>query len=86
MYQVAQHAEKACHASVQSLWPPYEIGQAIIFLPCGFLWPPFVAGADIILLPCDLFLLLHFMVALWNTADHYIFALWFLLSLFFFLA
>jgi len=23
-------------ASVVSLWPPYEIGQAIIFLPCGF--------------------------------------------------
>jgi len=25
-----------------------------------------------------------FMVALWNRADHYIFALWFLLSIFFF--
>jgi len=25
-----------------------------------------------------------FMVALWNRADHYIFALWFLLSFFFF--
>jgi len=24
--------------------------------------------------------LMHFMVALWNRADHYIFALWFLLS------
>ena len=21
------------------LWPPYVIGQAIIFLPCGLLWP-----------------------------------------------
>ena len=28
--------------------------------------------------------LIHFMVALWNRADHYIFALWFLLPIFFF--
>jgi len=35
------------------LWPPYEIGQAIIFLPCGsFLWPPCVADAHIIFLSC----------------------------------
>jgi len=38
-------------ALTSSLWPPYGIRQAIIFLPCGFylsssfsLWPPYVIG------------------------------------------
>jgi len=25
-----------CHLASFQLWPPYVIGQAIIFLPCGF--------------------------------------------------
>jgi len=30
-------AEKSlCVCIIYSLWPPYEIGQAITFLPCGF--------------------------------------------------
>ena len=29
-----QKTEKTC-TSNSSLWPPYAIGQAIIFLPCG---------------------------------------------------
>jgi len=61
-------------------------GQAIIFYPCSFylsfflhsssfLWPPCVADAALYFCPVV-------MVALWNRADHYIFALWFLLSFF----
>ena len=49
------------------LWPPYGIGQAIIFFSLWFLlsffffffsWPPCVADADIIFLSC--FFLLSF--------------------------
>ena len=36
------------------------------------------------LLLCSMLCSVLFMVALWNRADHYIFALWFLLSIFFF--
>jgi len=55
----------------------YVIGQAIIFLPCGFflssssLWPPYVIGQAIYIF--ILWFLL--MVALCNRADHYIFIL-----------
>jgi len=41
----------------------YVIRQAITFSSCGFFF---------------LLLSSFFMVALWNRADHYIFALWFL--------
>ena len=51
-----------------SLWPPYKIGQAIIFLPYGLflfsLWPPYVTGHAIIFLSC-FFLLLSFFLAGW---------------------
>jgi len=30
-----------------SLWPPYEIGQAIIFLPCGFYLSFFISSPNL---------------------------------------
>ena len=42
------------------------------------LWPPGLADADIIFSSCSFFFLV---AALWNRTDHYIFALWFLLSI-----
>jgi len=48
------------------LWPPYEIGQAIIFLPCGFyvlsIHLFFIADADIIFLPCSFYILSSFFI------------------------
>ena len=39
------------------LWPPYGIGQAIIFSSCGFLWSPYGIGQIIIFSSCRLFYL-----------------------------
>jgi len=47
--------------------------------PHSSLWPPYVIGQAI-----HIFILSFVMVALWNRADHYIFALCFLLSSSFF--
>jgi len=58
------------HISSCCLWWPYVIGQTIIFLPCNFFLSIF-------------YLSIFFMVALWNRAGHYIFALWLLLLSFF---
>jgi len=48
-----------CSTKLAWLWPPCVIGQAIIFLPCGF----FLSYIYLL------------MVALCNRADHYIFIL-----------
>jgi len=40
---------------------------------CFYLWLPYVIGQTIYI-----FILSFAMIALWNRADHYIFALWFL--------
>jgi len=64
------------------MWPPYVIGQAIIFLPCGFfLMIALCNRADHYIF--ILWLLL--MAALHSICGHYIFALWclsFYLSIF----
>jgi len=44
-----RQSEKGKESRPVYLWPPYGIGQAIIFLHCGFfLWPPYVLGQAII--------------------------------------
>ena len=55
-------------------------GRATIRLGIGphSLWSPYVIGQTIIFSSC-----FFLIVALWNRADHYVFALWFLSSIFF---
>ena len=77
--------------SCKFLWPPYGIGQAIIFLPCGFFFLSFfLLYGRPVRSRCGHYMFVLFMVALWNRADHYIFIpsfVLFLLSIFlFFLA
>ena len=72
------------HANLTSLRPPYVIGQAIVFLPCGsfylsvFIWSPYGIGQTIVFLPCV-------MAALCNRCGDYfcpLISIFFLLSLF----
>ena len=61
------HITSTClrRVSCTLLRPLYGIGQAIIYLPCGFffLWPQCVADADIIFLSCGLFFLSSFFLS-----------------------
>jgi len=67
--------ENSLHESSEGfkLIRPLYSAAVVSLLHSSFLWPPCIADADII-----------FMIALCNRADHYIFALWFLSSFFFF--
>jgi len=43
---------------LSSLWPPYRIGQAVMFSSCRLLWSPYGIWHTFIFLPCGFFFLL----------------------------